>query len=83
MIEQVFRHPNRRPPLNVRKCLGAFVGIPAARSYHLPMPFLADADLADRPDPERQAGRAGIPRPDGESPRVHRARLSIPSVQFG
>lgn len=75
------RHPNRhRSRPGVRNCLGAFVDIPAARRYHRSMPFLADADLAVRPDPERQTGRAEIPRQDGESRRPRRARLSIPSV---
>ena len=80
MSEQAQRHlrSRRRPPA-MRPCAHTVVDIPAARSYHLPMPFLVDADLADRPDPERQARsaefRAGArnvpisPAPDSLTPR--------------
>ena len=41
----------------MRTCAHTVVDIRSAQSYHIPMPCLADADLAVRPDPERQLGR--------------------------
>jgi hypothetical protein len=63
MIEGARRLPGLRP------CAHTVVDTLTAQSYYLAMRFLTDADLAVRPDSERQTGRAEIPRPDVQSPR--------------
>ena len=79
MTEQARRHLNhRRTDTSLCPCAHAVVDISAAPGYHLHMLSHIDPDLADRPDPERQAPTVRIPRQPAESRSAPRARLSIP-----